>query len=123
MKAQVNRLSKEAQRYIDTVTRKNIVEETKAYLEAIDIVWLYTICEQLGFRKERAERIYRAYWENREKLQEEFQGEEYDGTESIAAAQYLRQIGVNYSEIYENLGKPELDVQFSCHANGKEIKK
>lgn len=122
MKARVG-LSKEAQRYIDTVTRVNIIKQTQEYLQDIDLVWLLTIVNDLGFGKERAERIYRHYWENRRELQEQFQGEDYDGTESTAAAIMLRQRGIDFTAIYEELGGPELDVAFSCHANGKEIKK
>ena len=105
MKAITARLNRDQERIVRAKVADEIDTQMKAYLIQYDALWLYTLARAYGWRKKRLERAYKMFYALRERDKARAAGDGYGGHIESEAMKWLKEWGVDMSELAKN-GEP-----------------
>ena len=107
-------LTREQERIIRHQVALECQNITRKYEVMQDICWIYALVDELGFGAQRAERIYRKFWECREEVQRfvRADGENNDledGLRETMMERVLLTHNINVREWNEKYGKARIE--------------
>lgn len=110
MKAITNKLNKEQERIVRAKVADEIDTQMKAYLIHYDALWLYSLARAYGWRKKRLERAYKMFYSLRQRDKARANGDGYGGHIESEAMKWLKEWGVDMSELAKN-GEPVVKTE------------
>jgi len=106
MNAMKYHLTPEQKKIVQDKVAQEIDVQMRSYLTKYDALWLWAVAETFGFRKERLEKLYRAFYEIRKKDKAFYDVEGFEGLLENETVKALAGIGVDIEKLAAECGEP-----------------